>query len=79
MASFQLCPLGLPSVVPQEHVLGAVQVAALKLWVCGGSVEGSVAGLVVGLMMGAVVGSSVGARVPSVAPSAVFSVLLVVT
>ena len=55
VASFQLCPLALPSVAPQEQVFGAVQVAALKLCVCGGSVVGAVVGSVVGVpLVGAV-------------------------
>ena len=67
VASFQLCPLALPSVAPQEQVFGAVQVAELKLCVCGGSVVGAVVGLVVGAVVGSVVGGIVG----SVADSAV--------
>ena len=55
VASFQLCPLASPSVAPQEQVFGAVQVAALKLCVCGGSVVGAVVGAVVGVpLVGAV-------------------------
>ena len=42
VASCQRCPLALPSVAPQEQVLGSVQVAARKLCMCGGSVGGSV-------------------------------------
>ena len=63
VGSCQLCPLALPSVAPQEQVFGVVQVAVLKLCMCGGSVggeEGSVVGCVVGapdVSIGAEVGS----------------------
>ena len=56
VASFQLCPLASPSVAPQEQVFGAVQVAALKLCVCGGSVVGAIVGSIVGVVLDSVVG-----------------------
>ena len=50
-----------PLVIPHTmHVFGVVQVAALKLWMCGGSVGGSVDGAV-GSADGSVVGCEDGA------------------
>ena len=66
VASFQLCPLAFPSVAPQEQVFGVVQVAELKLCVCGGSVVGAVVGWVVGVVVGSVVGAVVGSVVGAV-------------
>ena len=65
VASFQLCPLASPSVAPQEQVFGAVQVAALKLCVCGGSVVGAVVGAVVGSVVGVPLVGAVDADVVS--------------
>ena len=59
VASCQLCPLALPSVAPQEQVLGSVQVAARKLCMCGGSVGGE-EGSVVGGVLGSVAGAAEG-------------------
>jgi len=78
VASFQLCPLGSPSVAPQEQVFGVVQVAELKLCVCGGSVVGAVVGAVVGSIVGAVVGLVVGAVVGSIVGAVVGLVVGVV-
>lgn len=64
-ASFQLCPLGSPSVAPQEQVFGVVQVAELKLCVCGGSVVGAVVGAIVGSIVDVVLDSVVGVVVVS--------------
>lgn len=62
VAFCQRCPLALPSVAPQEQVFGVVQVAALKLWMCGVSVGDSVDGAV-GSVAGEVLGSADGSIV----------------
>ena len=59
VASFQLCPLASPSVTPQLQVFGAVQVASLKLCVCGGSVVEDVVGSVEVMVAASCVGSEV--------------------
>ncbi len=78
MASFQLCPVGSPSEAPQEQVAGAVQVAALKVCVCGGSVVGAVVGSVVGAVVGTVVDSVVGIVAGAVVGTVVDSVVGIV-
>ena len=88
VASCHAWPFALPSVAPQEQVLGVEQVAALKLWVCAGCVSGgvvavvsggSVAGGVVAVVAGGVVtGGVVGAVVASVVVLIVASVIATV-
>ena len=51
VASFQLCPVGSPSVSPQGQFFGVVQVASVKVWVWDGSVGE------VGCVLASVVGS----------------------